>query len=207
VTIVFLLEEASARDLLEGYLPRLLPDGVDVVYQVFEGKQDLERRLVRTLRAWRRPESRFVVMRDQDAADCRVVKARLVDLVQQSGRSDCLVRVACHELESWVLGDWSAVAEAFERPALKALADNHQYRDTDRLVRPLDYLRRHIPDYQKRDGARRVGPLLRLERSKSASFRSFSDGLNKLIERGRPFTTAADAPEPRHRPDPRRRRR
>lgn len=36
-TLVFLLEEPSARDRLEGLLPRLLPAGVEVVFFVFEG--------------------------------------------------------------------------------------------------------------------------------------------------------------------------
>jgi hypothetical protein len=39
--LVLLLEEPSARDLLEGLLPRLLPEEVHVQYLVFEGKQDL----------------------------------------------------------------------------------------------------------------------------------------------------------------------
>lgn len=49
-TIVFLLEELSARVLLEGLMPRLLGPSVATRYLVFEGKQDLERQLVRRLR-------------------------------------------------------------------------------------------------------------------------------------------------------------
>jgi hypothetical protein len=116
--IVFLLEEPSARDLLEGVLPRLLPSEISVFYLVFEGKQDLERQLVRKLRGWQLPDSAFVVLRDQDAADCKLVKANLATLVAASGRQ-ALVRVACRELESWVVGDWYAVAEAFAKPQLK----------------------------------------------------------------------------------------
>ena len=118
--LVFLLEEPSAKDLLEGLLPRLLPTDMFVYYLVFEGKQDLEGQLVRKLRGWRRPESAFVVLRDQDAADCRVVKERLTKLVAESARQPALVRVACKELESWVVGDWQAVAQAFGRPNLAA---------------------------------------------------------------------------------------
>ena len=67
--LVFLLEEPSAKAMLEGVLPRLLGDNVNVVYVVFEGKQDLEKRLPRRLRAWQNPNARFVVMRDQDSGD------------------------------------------------------------------------------------------------------------------------------------------
>ena len=41
--LVFLLEEASAQAMLEGLLPKLLPDGMMVRYLVFEGKNDLEK--------------------------------------------------------------------------------------------------------------------------------------------------------------------
>lgn len=179
--LVFLLEEPSARDLLEGLLPKLLPPGLVVRYLVFEGKQDLERQLVRKMRLWCQPDSAFVVLRDQDAADCRAVKAKLQALVAQSQRSPTLVRVACRELESWVVGDWQAVAEAFEQPNLSEHGAKEAYRDPDQLVRPVESLRRYIPEYQKRDGARRVGVLLDPQRNQSRSFRAFCSGVQKLV--------------------------
>ena len=44
--LVFMLEEQSARAMLEGLLPKLLPAEVTPRYVVFEGKQDLEKQLV-----------------------------------------------------------------------------------------------------------------------------------------------------------------
>jgi hypothetical protein len=68
--LVFLLEEPSARDLLEGFLPTFLPDHeLAIRYLVFEGKQDLENQLVRKLRHWNVPNSSFVVLRDQGPAN------------------------------------------------------------------------------------------------------------------------------------------
>ena len=92
-----------------------------------------------------------------------------------------LVRVACRELESWVVGDWAAVAEAFERPTLASLHRKEQYRKPDTLDSPIEELRKFIPEYQKRDGARRVGALLDPPRNQSESFQSFCAGLQKLI--------------------------
>lgn len=182
--LVLLLEEPSARDLLEGVLPRLVPDGTRITYLVFEGKQDLERNLVRKLRGWRRPNSAFVVLRDQDAGDCRAVKNNLSALVDESGARPALVRVACRELEAWVLGDWEAVAQAFAAPQLKLQATKEKYRDPDRLVRPVESLRQFLPEYQKRDGARRVGPLLDPARNQSRSFRTFCSGVVRLLREG-----------------------
>lgn len=127
------------------------------------------------------PDSAFIVLRDQDAADCRAVRARLAMLVDESRRVPSLVRVACRELESWIIGDWQAVADAFERPSLSKLSAKERYRDPDSLARPIDELRTHIPDYQKGDGARRVGSLLDPQRNQSRSFRAFCTGLQRLV--------------------------
>jgi Domain of unknown function (DUF4276) len=179
---VFLLEEPSARHLLEGLLPKLVPADVTVHYLIFEGKQDLEKNIARKMRGWQAPRSMFVVLRDQDAADCRVVKAGLADRVKESGRStNALVRVACRELEAWLLGDWQAVADAFDRPALANQSRKEEHRNPDKLSNPVGVLRQHIPGYQKGEGARRIGKLLVPERNQSPSFRTFCSGLARLI--------------------------
>ncbi len=53
--LVLLLEEPSAKAMLQGVLPRLLPQDVHPDYKVFEGKQDLKKNLTRVLKAWRMP--------------------------------------------------------------------------------------------------------------------------------------------------------
>jgi hypothetical protein len=88
------------------------------------------------------------------------VKARLKELVAESARQPTLIRVACRDLESWVAGDWQALAEAFDRPQLIAQSSKEAFRNADALARPVEALRKLIPDYQKRDGARRVGKLI-----------------------------------------------
>lgn len=172
--LVFLLEEPSAQDALEGLLPHILPDGMDVKYLVFEGKQDLEKRLVRTLRAWQQADARFIVLRDQDSGDCVAIKQGLLARCREAGRSpQAKVRIACRELEAWFVGDWSAVAQAFAIPKLAALNQKALYRSPDSLGSPVAELRKHIPQYQKRDGARRIGRYLRQETNASPSFRAF----------------------------------
>lgn len=183
MNLVFLLEEPSAKDLLTGLLPNILPNAPSVHYLVFEGKQDLEHQLVRKLRGWRLPDSAFVVMRDQDGGHCREVRSKLVTLVEQAQRSPYLVRVACREIESWVIGDWSAVASAFDRPTLASLSAKEPFRDPDSLYRPVEWLRKHIPEYQKRDGARRIGGLLDPSRNLSRSFQAFCKGLGSLVQK------------------------
>jgi hypothetical protein len=98
--IVFLLEEPSMAALLEGLVPRVLP-GVPFQCIPHEGKADLEKSIPRKLRGWREPDVRFVVIRDQDSADCKDVKRRLAALCKQGNRPDTVVRIACRELEAW----------------------------------------------------------------------------------------------------------
>jgi len=179
-TLVFLLEEPSARDLIEGLLPRLVGEDVEAAYIVFEGKQDLEKRMVGRMRAWQKPDSKFIVLRDQDSGDCHSIKAGLRERADAAGKPDALIRVACRTLESWVVGDWTAVAETFEKPALAQQANKAKFRDPDVLHDPVRDLRTFLPEYQKRDGARRVGTLLDPERSQSHSFKVFCRGVAAL---------------------------
>lgn len=105
-TLVFLLEEESAKNMLRPVVKELVPEDMPVQYITFSGKQDLERQLVKKIRFWRDPGSRFIILRDKDSGDCGVIKQRLLALAQESGKGDaCLVRIACHELESFFLGD------------------------------------------------------------------------------------------------------
>ena len=109
--LVLFLEEPSAREMLNGLLPRLLPGDLAFRCVVFEGKQDLEKRLPGKLRGWRTPETRFVVLRDKDNGDCTLIKENLAEICRNGGKPETLVRIACHELESWYLGDLNAVGE------------------------------------------------------------------------------------------------
>lgn len=130
-TIVFFLEEPSAKEMLIGVLPRLLPENIQVRYIVFQGKQDLEKNLRRKLHGWRVPDSVFVVMRDQDSGDCRAIKAKLADLCREAGQDGVLVRVACRELESFYLGDLAAVEQGLGLKGLKMHQQGRKFREPD----------------------------------------------------------------------------
>ena len=105
--------------MLEGILPQILPGGIGYRCVVFEGKQDLEKRLPKRLRGWQHiEETKFIVLRDQDSADCRLIKQRLIEICREAGRPETLVRIACRELESFYLGDLAAVGQAFDKANL-----------------------------------------------------------------------------------------
>lgn len=185
MNLVFFLEEPSAREMLKGLLPRMLPDMIAVRYVVFEGKQDLEKNIVRRLRGWRAPNTAFVVLRDQDAGVCLAVKKVLVGKCREAGRPDAIVRIACRELESWYFGDLVAVERGLGVTNLARYGNRRQYRTPDAIHSPAAELSKITRNaYQKVSGSRAIGPQLSLDRNRSRSFRVFVEGVQSFV-RGR----------------------
>ncbi len=179
--LVFFLEEPSAKAMLEGLLPRILPNEVTPRFFVFEGKQDLEKQLERRLRGWCQPNSAFIVLRDQDSGDCEAIKTRLLDLCQRAGPKETLVRIACRELESWYFGDLAAVGAALGISTLASQTSKSKYRTPDKIVNPAIELQRVTGGrYQKISGSRSIGPHLDPTRNTSRSFQVFIGGIQRL---------------------------
>lgn len=125
-------------------------------------KQDLEKSIPRKIRAFRQPEIQFVIMMDQDSNDCLRLKNRLLELCREGGRSNCLVRIVCHELESWFLGDLAALGQAFNMPNLALSQREAKFRQPDQLSNPAQVLQTLVPQYQKVSGARAVAKHLKI---------------------------------------------
>lgn len=180
-TFVFFLEEPSAREMLEGVLPRILPANIQIRYLVFQGKQDLEKNLKKRLRGWRLPNSVFIVIRDQDSGDCKAIKAKLTDLCREAGREGVLVRVVCRELESFYLGDLTAVEKGLGIKGLQKQQQKRKFRNPDILRHPAEELYRLTGNiYDKVVGSRAIAPYLNLETNCSKSFRVLLSGIANL---------------------------
>lgn len=182
--LVFLLEEESAEALLKNLLPRVLHQSIGFRTIAFEGKQDLEKQLVRRLQHYANPHARFPVMRDQDSApDCKVVKAKLLNLCSASGRAAaCLVRIACRELEAMYLADLQAVEHALGIDGLAKRQMKANFRDPDhRLGNPSDELERVTSGrYQKVGSSRLIGLHMDLTHERSGSFKNLLAGIRRL---------------------------
>lgn len=178
--LVFFLEEPSAEEMLKAVLPRILPPTVEIIFVVFDGKQDLEKRLPMRLRAWQRPDAKFLIMRDQDNGDCYSIKQSLVQKCQATGKTNFLVRIACRELESFYLGDLQAVSKAIGPEKIGTYQNKKKYRDPDKLSKPFHELKKIAPSYQKKSGSRSIGGELDLEKNRSRSFNSLIWGIKKI---------------------------
>ena len=183
--VIFLLEEPSMKIFLDGLLPRLFSGWVEGQhFQCIphEGKSDLDRSIPRKLGAWRIPGDRFVIVRDNDNADCISLKARFQTLCQASGRPETLVRLVCQELESWYVGDLQALAQAFENPKLNTPALRKRFATPDDWEKPSVEVKRLAPAFQKGSGARAMAACLHETGNLSRSFQVFVAGVRRIAE-------------------------
>lgn len=181
--LVFLLEEFSAKAMLESLLPRILNEETAFRCIPFEGKQDLEKQLARKIRAYQNDQARFIVLRDQDShPDCTQVKAHLLELCKQSGKpGKCLVRIACKELEAFYLADLLAVEQALELKALAKQQQLRKFRTPDTLGSPGRELKALTSNrYEKVAGSRAIGKSLSLDNDRSPSFRNLITAIRRM---------------------------
>ena len=184
MTLVFFVEEQSAKEMLDGILPKILPDHVIPRFVVFEGKQDLEKQLVRKLRYWRAPNSRFLVLRDQDSGDCTEIKRNLIDKCNEADKTNTIVRIACHELESFYLGDLKAVEKGLKLKisSLSKFQNKRKYREPDYLANPSQELTALTKNYyQKVSGSRAISKHLSLENNLSHSFNVLVKAIKDVV--------------------------
>lgn len=182
--IVFLLEEPSMKILLDDLMPRIFPGlRVQEHFQCIphEGKTDLDRSIPRKLKAWREPNVRFVVVRDNDSANCITLKKRIKKLCQEAGRPDTLIRLVCQELEGWYVGDLHALEAAFPEYRINTPALRKKFSDPDSWQKPSVELRRLLPSFQKLSGARSMALILRRDGNNSKSFCVFLDGIHEIV--------------------------
>ncbi|MDR2786417.1 MAG: DUF4276 family protein, partial [Treponema sp.] len=174
--------------MLEGFIKarfRHDPAQFNLQYYVYEGKQDLENHLENRIRYWKTPETVFVVIRDQDSGDCHAIKRTLKAKCEAAGRRDAIVRIACHELESFYLGDPAAIEKGLEIHHIWKHDRRKLFKQPDSIDQPskrLAYITGN--KYQKIDGSRKIAPYLNPAVNTSKSFNVLYKTLCLLLEDG-----------------------
>jgi len=179
-SVLFLLEEESACEMLKKLMPRHFP-AISCKFRNFSGKPDLLSRLEKTIRNHTDQDCHFVIVCDQDADNCIELKRRISESCQKAGRKTvCHIRIACRELESWYLAQLDVVSQHFGFPEIINL-QNKKYRYPDHVEKPSEELRRITKgNYQKVKGSRIMGEYLNLTVDRSTSFKNFIEVLKKL---------------------------
>jgi uncharacterized protein YktA (UPF0223 family) len=178
--LVFLLEERSAKEVLLVLLPQIVPvEKVTFQCLSHEGKSDLQRSIPIKIRAWNEPDVHFVILHDQDSADCVTLKKELYSLAKNDNHPDTLIRIVCSELESWFLGDLSAVEKAFAVDLSKK-RNKTIYQNPDAIANAKDELKRLVPAYQQIAGSQSISKYMSIDKNKSKSFQVFVSGIKAL---------------------------
>ena len=128
------------------------------------------------------PNAIFIILRDQDSGDCKVIKTKLQQKCQEANKFQTIVRIACRELESWYIADLQAVEKAFNKTNLSALQNKNKFRNPDNLESPSKELKSLVPEYQKINGSRTIAPYLNLDNARSLSFYHFISAIKKIIQ-------------------------
>ena len=137
--------------------------------------------------SWRTPHTRFLVLCDQDNADCKERKQRIIERVAVTWRGAVDVRIVCRQLETWYLGDLDALVAA--RPKLAAFARSSTVRgQPDLIVAPAKLIEAQLAEgrLRKRALARDVGLHARTHANRSHSFNVFVDKLREILGVGDP---------------------
>lgn len=138
--------------------------------------ENLEKQMVRKIRAYQNPHARFLVLRDQDSyPGCCQLKQKLFSKCRESGKiKQCLVRIACRELEAFYLADLESVEQALELKGFCAHQPSRKFRSLGALDNPSRELRSLTKNvYQKVEGSRAIGKFLQLDNERSPEFSEF----------------------------------
>ena len=123
-----------------------------------------------------------MILHDKDSHDCVQLKQKLRDICH-AARPDLhpLVRIACHELEAWYLGDFDALSSAYPDFDAGPVRYRAKYRNVDALANAAEELFKLVPAYQKVSGSRKMGKSIETDRNISHSFRVFVQGVQQLV--------------------------
>ncbi|HMQ62161.1 MAG TPA: DUF4276 family protein [Flavilitoribacter sp.] len=181
-------EEPSCKNVFEVLLPNILPEHISFNIYSHQGKQDLKKALGRTLPTISKiPGSKILVTRDQDSASCIDVKRQLDEIVNENCSCDYRIRIVCRELESWFLGDLSAIEKAYPRFKPSQISNKSELRDVDEINNPKEFLLKNIPEFSGRqylpklEFSSSIAPFMDLEKNKSKSFNHTISAIKELI--------------------------
>lgn len=181
--IVFLTEEASITPTIKFILSQVWSDSIEGVHwQIisFNGKADLERKAIHRMEAWSYNDPHFIILRDNDGADCAVLKQKLVQRVSLAAKP-FHVRLVCQELEGWFLGDLTAIEAAYPASRATRLINRNPYRVPDNITNASQLLKELTQTSGKVGRSELISKHLDLSKNASHSFNLLITTIQSLI--------------------------
>ena len=183
-TVVVFVEEPSAEIVVLDLAKRFIPHAAVSVIP-HSGKTDLKNSFPKKIGAWVHPrDAKFIILHDNDGANCKKLKSRLMSYVPGEKKNRCWVRIVVQELESWYLGDLYALSKAglMTDGQVNALVRKSKFREPDRLGNAKQEFMKLHDLVGQRLLARQIAPHLDPQRSSSPSFKLFVETLKKLSQ-------------------------
>ncbi|MBM2815206.1 MAG: uncharacterized protein HW421_1968 [Ignavibacteria bacterium] len=191
-----LVEELSARKVLDNLLPRLIINEHTYRIITYQGKPDMLKKLPGTLRGysnWISNDMRIIILIDLDNDNCIELKQRLEDNAikanlstksQNSSQSHFQVmnRIAIEEIEAWFLGDAEAIRTAYPRVSYYERKEKYRNPDTisgawETLERILQNAGYFLSGLRKVEVADNISQNMQPLKNRSKSFLTFWDGI------------------------------
>ena len=174
------------KEVLKKILPKILAEKwiyeTNYFIRAFEGKSDLFKSLPRQIMALSKKQGvkvGVVVLHDQDSADCKLLKARLIKQMSAEESTPRLVRIICRELESWYIGDFKAISQAYPNFKYINYINKAKFRNPETCNAEYE-LSKILPEFQKISSAKAIAPFLKAENNRSESFKQFVSGIQKF---------------------------
>jgi hypothetical protein len=192
--IEFLVEEPSTEVALKFIVPKIIGDTHTLKIHNFQNKDRLLKRLPERMKSYANfvhDDWRIVILVDEDRSDCQELKRKLCDatsVVTKHKGNIVLHRIAVEELESWFIGDVTAIRSEYEKIPV-SLSQQAKFRNPDAIKggtwEQLDKILKkygYETGLQKIDFAQKVSPHMDVENNLSRSFQIFRDGLRNIVK-------------------------
>jgi hypothetical protein len=210
--IEFLVEDSSGATLVEILVPRIIGPfaaphtwnthaykGIGRIPSNLRPATDARKRILldrlpTILRGYAKTPGidAVVVVVDSDQQDCRTFLNELSTVAVESGFPQALFRIAIEEIESWYLGDQTAIQAAYDNARIAVLSNHNQdsicgtwERLADAVypggIRAVQRVGWPLPGNLKHEWARRIGAHMAIDRNVSPSFNKFVTGLQRLV--------------------------
>jgi Domain of unknown function (DUF4276) len=192
--IEFLVEEPSTEVALKFIVPKIIGNTHTLKIHNFQNKGRLLKRLPERMKSYAKflPDDwRIVILVDEDRSDCQELKRKLCDassVVTKHKGNIVLHRIAVEELESWFIGDVTAIRSEYEKIPV-SLSQQAKFRNPDIIKggtwEQLDKILKkygYETGLQKIDFAEKVSPHMDVDNNLSRSFQIFRDGLRSIVK-------------------------
>jgi hypothetical protein len=192
--IEFLVEEPSTEVALKFIVPKIIGNTHTLKIHNFQNKDRLLKRLPERMKFYANfvtDDWRIVILVDEDRSDCQELKRKLCDassVVTKHKGNIVLHRIAVEELESWFIGDVTAIRSEYEKIPV-SLSQQAKFRNPDIIKggtwEQLDKILKkygYETGLQKIDFAEKVSPHMDVDNNLSRSFQIFRDGLRSIVK-------------------------